>query len=87
MIEDRDTHQTAFRISKFGETRDAKKQAEQVVEMELVARRVLLQNMRMRCAPNDGASAPISLGLSSRGVTGYVLDAAIAARLGVPPTG
>ncbi|GAA4400238.1 hypothetical protein [Quisquiliibacterium transsilvanicum] len=86
MIEDRDTHQSTFRISEFGKTRDAGKQAEQVVDIELVARRVLLQKMRMRCAPVAEGAAASSLGLNSRRVTGYVLDAAIAARLGVPPT-
>lgn len=86
-VTDRDTHQSTFRISEFGKTRDAKKQAEQLVDLDLVAQRVLLQNMRMRCAPGDKAAPASSLGLSSRGVTGYVLDAAIAARIGVPPTG
>jgi hypothetical protein len=40
----------------------------------------------MRCAP-EGAEAANSLDLHSRGVTGYELDPAIAASLGVPPRG
>lgn len=87
MVTDRDTHRSTFRISEFGKTRDANKQAEQLVDIDLVAQRVILQNMRTRCAPGDKAAPASSLGLVSTGVTGYVLDTAIAARIGVPPTG
>lgn len=71
-----------FRISGSG-TRDAFKGAEELTDLMVVARRVLLEGKRMRCAAEGGPAS--SLYLSSNGVTGYRLDATIAGLLGVPP--
>jgi hypothetical protein len=84
-IEDRSTGEIAYRISERGATRDAHGQAERVKDIEVVARRVILEGKRMRCAA-EGVP-PSSLDLASRGVTGYRLDPAIAAALGVPAEG
>ena len=74
-----------FRISTPGESRDAHGLAEQLADIEMVARRVLLEGKRMRCQPEGGKAS--SLSLASKGVTGYRLDAGIAATLGVSAEG
>lgn len=72
-----------FRISERCKSRDAGGQAECLDDIETVARRVLMERRRMRCVP-EGAATTNSLDLDSKGVTGYQLDPAIAARLGLP---
>ena len=74
-----------FRISSPGESRDAHGLAEQLQEVEAVARRVLLEGKRMRCQPEEGKAS--SLSLTSKGVTGYRLDAGIADTLGLNAEG
>jgi len=74
-----------FRISTPGESRDAHGQAEQLADIETVAKRVVLEGKRMRCQPEGGKAS--SLSLASQGVTGYRLDAVIAATLGVSAEG
>jgi hypothetical protein len=83
-IKDRDSGHPCFRISVRG-TRDAFKLAEQVDDIEVVARRVILEGAKMRCATESSAAS--SLSLKSRGVTGYELAPALADRLGVPSRG
>lgn len=73
-----------FRVSERGKTRDAYGQALATTDIVEVARLVIKEGKRMRCAPED-AKVANSLDLESRGVTGYELDPAIAASLGVPP--
>lgn len=75
---------STFRVSVTG-TRDAFGQADEYTDVELVARRVILEGAKMRCT--DGTGSPSSLSLKSRGVSGYVLDSVIAKKLGVPPEG
>lgn len=74
-----------FRISGKG-TRDAFGQAEQTTDIERVALAVLKEGLRSRFATEGGGPAN---GLALRGakVTGWRLDPAIAARIGVPATG
>lgn len=74
-----------FRISTPGESRDAHSLAEQLADVEMVARRVLLEGKRMCCQPEGGKAS--SLSLASMGVKGYRLDASIAATLGVSAEG
>lgn len=62
----------------------ARGQAENVTDILTVARRVILDGRRMRCA-KEGEPAS-SLDLKSSGVTGYMLDANVARELGVPPS-
>lgn len=45
-----------FRISARGKSRDAHGQAEKITDIEQVAKMVLLEGMRMRCAPEGGRS-------------------------------
>ena len=85
MIEDKDTGRVAYRVSGDG-TRDARKEAEQLTDVALVARRVICDGKRMRCAPEADAT-PSSLYLRSKGVTGYKLDESIAKAINVPPQG
>lgn len=73
---------STFRVSGGG-TRDAHGAAEALTDLVDVARRVLLDGMRMRCAQEGGSAS--SLYIRSRGVNGYVLDPTIASLLGVPP--
>jgi hypothetical protein len=80
---DRKTGEATFRVSQRGVTRDAYEESERLSELETVARRVLLEGRRMRCALEGGPSS--SLDLKSREVSGYRLDPVIAALLGVPP--
>lgn len=75
---------SSFRISQRGLSRDARGQAEKVTDILTVARRVILEGRRMRCA-KEGEPAS-SLDLKSSGVTGYMLDANVARELGVPPS-
>lgn len=84
MIEERGGASSSFRISQRGVSRDARGQAEKVTDILTVARRVILEGGRMRCA-KEGEPAS-SLDLKSSGVTGYMLDANIARELGVPPS-
>lgn len=84
-IIERDSTLATFRISTRGATRDAHGQAEQVTNLEVTVRKVLLEGKRMRCAPEGGR--PSSLDLDSRGVTGYSLEPAIASKLGLPAEG
>ena len=75
-----------FRISGKG-TRDAFEQAERTTDIDVVARAVVLDGRRMRCATEGREKSSPSLYLHSRGVTGWQLDPMIAAKLGVPATG
>lgn len=72
-----------YRVSKRGLTRDAYDQSLKETDLEIVAKLVINEGMRIRCSP--GGQAASSLDLQSRGVTGYQLDPQIASRLGVPP--
>lgn len=74
-----------YRISTRGKTRDAYMQAEYLEDIEIVARRVLKERKRMRCAQENGQAS--SLDLDSKGVEGYWLDPALALKLGVPQKG
>lgn len=75
---------SSFRISRRGKSRDAHGQAEKVTDVLIVARRVILEGKRMRCAKEGGSA--VSLDLKSSGVTGYMLDTKVARELGVPPS-
>ena len=85
LIEERGTGDATYRVSEVGRTRDAHGQAEKLADVETVARRVLKEGRRMRCAPEGGTAS--SLHAESRGIDGYRLDAVIASTLGVPPEG
>lgn len=85
MIDERGGAGSSFRISQKGVSRDAGGQAEKVTDILTVARRVILEGRRMRCA-KEGEPAS-SLDLKSSGVTGYLLDEGLARELGVPPSG
>jgi hypothetical protein len=74
-----------YRISTRGESRDAKGQSEKLTEIESVARKVLTEGRRMRCAEENGPAS--SLDIKSRGVRGYHLDPQIAEKLGIPSHG
>jgi hypothetical protein len=82
IITARGSAEGTYRISKKGETRDAKGQVEHVLDIEIVVRRVLEERKRMRCALEKGDAR--SLDLESRGVEGYSLDPILASRLGFP---
>ncbi len=84
-ITERGAASPTFRISTPGESRDAHGLAEQLTDVETVARRVLLEGKRMRCQPEGGKAS--SLSLASKDVTGYRLDAGLAATLGVKTEG
>lgn len=85
MISDRGGSGLSFRISQKGVSRDARGEAEKITDIQTVARRVILEGKRMRCASEREPAS--SLDLKSKGVTGYILDADIAQVLGVPVTG
>lgn len=85
-VADRDFGHRSFRVSRRGKSRDAHGGAEPVDDIETLVRRIVMEGARMRCTP--GASKPCSsLDLSSRGVTCYVMDPALAVRLGMPASG
>lgn len=84
MIDERGGAGPSFRISQRGVSRDARGQAERVTDILTVARRVILEGRRMRCA-KEGEPAS-SLDLKSSGVSGYVLDEGIARELDIPPS-
>ena len=78
LIKDRTTGQTTYRISGDG-SRDALKQSEQLVDIEKVVKRVVLEGRRMRCAPESGPASSLYLNREK----GYRVDPSIAAKLGI----
>ena len=84
-IEPIDGGAPTFRVSGNG-TRDAHGEPEHLTDLREAARRVLVQRLRIRFAPESG-KRPTSLYTRSKGVTGYELDPAIAHALGMPPRG
>jgi hypothetical protein len=85
IITARGSAEGTYRLSKRGETRDVKDQAERVRDIEAVVKGVLQEKKRMRCAPEKGVAS--SLDLESDDVEGYVLDPILASKLGFPTMG
>jgi hypothetical protein len=83
-IEDRTTKRSTFRISGNG-TQGRFGQAQQTEDLEAAARAVLRDGLALRFAPEGGKAN--TLYLKGDQVTGWQLDPAIAARLGVAPAG
>ena len=81
-IEDRTTRRSTFRISGNG-TQDRFGQAKQTEDLEVAARAVLSEKLALRFAPEGGPANTLYL----KSAESWKLDPAIAARIGVAPTG